>query len=61
MDRLTRDPDPGVRAARVRHPNLPAARLAELLDDEELVQHAAADPAPGVDAMRAPVAALPVR
>ncbi|MEU1184425.1 hypothetical protein ABZ464_43800 [Streptomyces sp. NPDC005820] len=60
VDRLTRDPDPGVRAAFARHPSLPQARLAELLDDEELVQHAAANPALGVDAIRALVAALPV-
>ncbi|WP_416976782.1 hypothetical protein [Streptomyces sp. T028] len=61
VERLTRDPDPGVRAALARHPNLPSARLAELLDDEELVQHAAANPALGVEAIRRLVAAaLPV-
>ncbi|MEU1511736.1 hypothetical protein ABZ490_06190 [Streptomyces sp. NPDC005811] len=61
VERLTRDPDAGVRAVFARHPRLPAARLAELLDDEELVQHAAANPALGVDAIRELVAALPVR
>ncbi|MFD9792517.1 hypothetical protein ACFWXK_16375 [Streptomyces sp. NPDC059070] len=43
--RLTHDPDPAVRAALTRHPNLPPTRLTELLDDEELAHHAAANPA----------------
>ncbi|MFF3846631.1 hypothetical protein [Streptomyces sp. NPDC002328] len=60
-DRLTRDPDPVVRAAGARHPKLPAARLAELLDDEELAHHAAANPALGVGAIRRLVGALGVR
>ncbi|MFI1044262.1 hypothetical protein ACH4U3_00365 [Streptomyces griseoruber] len=60
VDRLTRDPDAGVRAAFARHPRLPPARLAELLDDEELVRDAAANPALGVDAVRRLVAAMPV-
>ncbi|SER08404.1 Leucine rich repeat variant [Streptomyces sp. yr375] len=60
VERLTRDPEPAVRAAFARHPNLPPARLTELLDDEELVQHAAANPALGEGAIRALVAALPV-
>ncbi|MFJ4846759.1 hypothetical protein [Streptomyces sp. NPDC088733] len=45
VDKLTRDPDPRVRAAAAAHPKLPPARLAELLDDEELAHHAAANPA----------------
>lgn len=45
VDRLTRDPDPDVRGAAARHPGLPQARLAELLDDEELAHRAAANPA----------------
>ncbi|MEU6259701.1 hypothetical protein [Streptomyces sp. NPDC047043] len=45
VERLTQDPDADVRAAFARHPNLPASRLAELLGDEELAHHAAANPA----------------
>ncbi|MFD8949731.1 hypothetical protein ACFV0B_12830 [Streptomyces xanthophaeus] len=45
VERLTRDPDPAVRAALARHPNLPQPRLMELLDDEELAHVAAANPA----------------
>ncbi|MER5433706.1 hypothetical protein [Streptomyces sp. NPDC002588] len=60
VGRLTRDPDPAVRAAFARHPGLPPARLTELLDDEELVQHAAANPALGVETIRRLAAALPV-
>lgn len=44
-DRLTRDPDEEVRGAGARHPNLPAARIAELLEGGELAPHAAANPA----------------
>ncbi|ANP50991.1 hypothetical protein J2Z21_005065 [Streptomyces griseochromogenes] len=44
-ERLTRDPDPDVRVALARHPNLPRPRLAELLHDEELAHAAAANPA----------------
>ncbi|WP_232247286.1 hypothetical protein [Kitasatospora azatica] len=44
-DRLTRDPDPQVRAAFAAHPRLPQPRLLELLDDEELAHAAAANPA----------------
>ncbi|MGW2050551.1 hypothetical protein ACWCPF_36055 [Streptomyces sp. NPDC001858] len=51
--RLTRDPDAAVRAAFARHPNLPQSRLAELLDDEELVHHAAANPALPAPTIRA--------
>lgn len=60
-ERLTRDPDPVVRAAGARHPKLPAARLAELLDDEELAHHAAANPALEVGAIRRLAGALSVR
>lgn len=45
VERLTRDPDPAVRAALARHPNLPRPRLTELLDDGELAHAAAANPA----------------
>jgi hypothetical protein len=45
VERLTRDPDPAVRAAAARHPSLPRPRLTELLDDEELAHPAAANPA----------------
>lgn len=51
VERLTRDPDPAVRAALVRHPNLPRSRLTELLDDEELAHLAAANPALGTETM----------
>ncbi|WP_431045733.1 translation initiation factor 2 [Streptomyces sp. P1-3] len=51
-DRLTRDPDPAVRAGAARHPRLPGGRLLALLDDEELAQHAAANPALPVTVMR---------
>ncbi|WP_330300065.1 hypothetical protein [Streptomyces sp. NBC_00503] len=44
-DRLTRDSDPEVRRTLARHPNLPAARIVELLEDAELAAHAAANPA----------------
>ncbi|MFD7228585.1 translation initiation factor 2 [Streptomyces sp. NPDC059881] len=43
-DALTRDPDPGVRAAAARHPRLPPRRLLALLDDEELAGDGAANP-----------------
>ncbi|MDQ0956825.1 hypothetical protein QFZ66_000703 [Streptomyces sp. B4I13] len=62
VERLTRDPDPAVRAAFARHPNLPGPRLTQLLDDEELVHHAAANPAWAVSAIRALVtSSLPLR
>ncbi|MFE2320406.1 hypothetical protein ACFXC8_46520 [Streptomyces sp. NPDC059441] len=47
-----RDPDPAVRAAAARHPNLPRARLTELLDFEELAHPAAANPALDVATIR---------
>ncbi|MEU2021858.1 hypothetical protein ABZ565_06795 [Streptomyces sp. NPDC016469] len=43
-DRLTRDRDPLVRADAARHPRLPQARIAALLDDAELAPRAAANP-----------------
>ncbi|MFK0167970.1 translation initiation factor 2 [Streptomyces sp. NPDC090306] len=52
-DRLTRDTAPAVRAAAVRHPRLPAARLSALLDDGELRGAAAANPALPESAMYA--------
>ncbi|MFD3457552.1 hypothetical protein ACFWVC_35920 [Streptomyces sp. NPDC058691] len=58
VERLTHDPDPRVRAAAARHANLPPARLAELLDDEELAHHAAANPALDPAVMRRLVASL---
>ncbi|MFF4516273.1 hypothetical protein [Streptomyces mirabilis] len=45
VERLTKDPDPAVRAAAARHPNLPRPRLTEPFDDEELAHPAAANPA----------------
>jgi hypothetical protein len=56
VERLTRDPDPAVRADFARHPNLPGPRLTQLLDDEELVHHAAANPALTASAIRRLVA-----
>ncbi|MGW1271797.1 hypothetical protein [Streptomyces sp. NPDC002491] len=62
VERLTRDPDPAVRAAFARHPNLPGPRLTQLLDDEELVHHAAANPALTASAIRRLVTgSLPLR
>ncbi|MFE0643097.1 hypothetical protein ACFW2Y_15990 [Streptomyces sp. NPDC058877] len=49
LERLTRDPQPAVRAAATRHPKLPQPRLAALLDDEELAHAAAANPALDAD------------
>ncbi|MFJ8011100.1 hypothetical protein [Streptomyces sp. NPDC096339] len=54
--RLTRDPDPAVRAALARHPNLPQQRLGQLLDDEELAHVAAANPALDPEVMHRMVA-----
>jgi len=51
-DRLTLDPDAAVRAGAARHPRLPGGRLLALLDDEELGEHAAANPALPVTVMR---------
>ncbi|MCM1968145.1 hypothetical protein [Streptomyces sp. G1] len=58
VERLTRDPDPVVRAAMARHPNLPQHRLAELLDDEELAHVAAANPALDSEVIHRLVAAM---
>ncbi|MGX1507440.1 UNVERIFIED_CONTAM: hypothetical protein RKD43_006065 [Streptomyces graminofaciens] len=43
-DRLTRDPDPAIRAGAARHPRLPGGRLLALLADGELGGPAAANP-----------------
>ncbi|KPC65341.1 translation initiation factor 2 [Streptomyces chattanoogensis] len=51
-DRLTRDPNTTVRAGAARHPHLPHERLLALLADEELGEHAAANPALPVTVMR---------
>ncbi|MEU9111022.1 translation initiation factor 2 [Streptomyces sp. NPDC048483] len=51
-DRLTRDPDAAVRSGAARHPQLPAGRLLALLGDEELGEHAAANPALPLTVMR---------
>ncbi|MFH8371009.1 translation initiation factor 2 [Streptomyces sp. NPDC018031] len=51
-DRLTRDPDAGVRAGAAGHPRLPGERLLALLGDEELGARAAANPALPVTVMR---------
>lgn len=56
-DRLTRDPQPQVRADAARHPGLAPVRIAELLDDEELAHRAAANPALPVATMYALLAA----
>ncbi|MFI9045969.1 translation initiation factor 2 [Streptomyces sp. NPDC053427] len=51
-DRLTRDPDLTVRSGAARHPRLPRRRLLSLLSDEELAEHAAANPALPLTVMR---------
>ncbi|SDS61177.1 hypothetical protein SAMN04489716_1177 [Actinoplanes derwentensis] len=45
IDNLTRDPDSSVRRTMARCPRLPAGRVTALLDDPELAEHAAANPA----------------
>jgi hypothetical protein len=45
VDRLSTDPDPTVRHTMAGSPRLPAARIAALLDDPELAEAAAANPA----------------
>lgn len=45
IGRLLADPDPEVRHAMARCPRLPADRITALLDDEELAEPAAANPA----------------
>ncbi|MEU5438940.1 hypothetical protein AB0G73_37195 [Streptomyces sp. NPDC020719] len=56
VHRLTHDPNPAVRTALARHPNLPSTRLTELLDNEELAHHATANPALNPDVLRQLVA-----
>ncbi|MGN9911220.1 hypothetical protein ACTMTJ_27055 [Phytohabitans sp. LJ34] len=53
VDRLTGDPDAGVRRAMAACPRLPADRILALLDDAELAEYAAANPALPVDVMYA--------
>ncbi|MEH1167748.1 hypothetical protein V6V47_20420 [Micromonospora sp. CPCC 205539] len=52
IDRLTADPDAAVRQAMASCPRLPAPRIAALLDDPELAEAAAANPALSVEQMR---------
>ncbi|GAA2468694.1 hypothetical protein [Winogradskya humida] len=52
VDRLTTDPDLGVRLAMASCARLPVARIVALLDDPELAEHAAANPALPVERMR---------
>src|SRR5204863_2976410 len=52
LPRLCADPDTTVRQAMASCPRLPAARIATLLNDPELAEHAAADPALPVEQMR---------
>jgi hypothetical protein len=51
IDRLTTDPDPAVRRLMAACPRLPVARIEALLDDPELAEHAAANPALPVERM----------
>ncbi|MFC0029964.1 hypothetical protein ACFFMM_10560 [Micromonospora chaiyaphumensis] len=51
VDRLSTDPDAGVRQAMASSPRLPAPRIASLLSDPELAEAAAANPALTVDQM----------
>lgn len=52
VDRLTHDPDAGVRHTMAACPHLPADRIIELLDDAELAEAAAANPSLPVQVMR---------
>jgi hypothetical protein len=52
VERLCADPDPGVRQAMAACPLLPTLRITALLDDPELAEHTAANPALPVDRMR---------
>ncbi|GAB1688599.1 hypothetical protein KRM28CT15_04020 [Krasilnikovia sp. M28-CT-15] len=51
VERLCSDPDITVRQSMAACPRLPAARIVALLDDPDLVEHAAANPALPVDRM----------
>ncbi|MFF0254722.1 hypothetical protein ACFYPW_19705 [Micromonospora zamorensis] len=51
VDRLSTDPDANVRQAMAGSPRLPAPRIVALLDDPELAEAAAANPALTVDQM----------
>ncbi len=52
VDRLTHDPDATVREAMAACPRLPVDRIVDLLDDTELAESAAANPALPVPVMR---------
>ncbi|MEU4712900.1 hypothetical protein AB0F73_04445 [Micromonospora purpureochromogenes] len=52
VDRLTHDPDTAVRRAMAACPQLPVDRIVDLLDDAELAEPAARNPALPVDVMR---------
>ncbi|MGW3887692.1 hypothetical protein ACWD69_03320 [Micromonospora chokoriensis] len=52
VERLTTDPDATVRQAMAGSPRLPATRLTALLDDSELAEAAAANPALTIDQMQ---------
>ena len=51
VERLAGDPDAGVRAAMAACPRLPVDRILALLDDTDLAEHAAANPALPVETM----------
>jgi hypothetical protein len=53
VDRLTGDPDPAVRRAMAGCPRLPVGRIVTLLDDGELAEAAAANPALPAEILRA--------
>jgi hypothetical protein len=52
VDRLCTDPDTLVRQAMAGCPRLPTTRIRALLDDPDLAEHAAANPALPADRMR---------
>ncbi|MGI5519892.1 hypothetical protein ACQEUX_12975 [Micromonospora sp. CA-259024] len=56
IDQLTRDPDPAVRRAMAACPQLPVDRIVDLLNDAELAESAARNPALPVDVMRKRIA-----
>ncbi|GAA2598153.1 hypothetical protein GCM10010435_91900 [Winogradskya consettensis] len=58
VDRLCTDPDLAVRQAMASCPRLPVGRIVALLDNPELAEHAAANPALPVERMRQVVGAV---